>query len=166
MNSRNQRFGLLRNCAPCERHTASNAFKPPANRRSALFIALRIGIDESGTKNSPMLDENSSLEAFPITATDNRDANQLVALQRCRLSPNATGELFGFEDTSLFWALLAQRRQVLGVLVGVLDAVDHGDSGKHRQHPQHRCHHAELLKERSQQDEHDAFRPLHEPHLA
>ena len=39
---------------------------------------------------------------------------------------------------------------VLGVLVGVDDAVGHGDGGEHGQHPQHRGHHAPVIEQRAQ----------------
>ena len=37
--------------------------------------------------------------------------------------------------------LLLNGREVLGVLVGLLDAVDHGDGGENREDPQDRSHH-------------------------
>src|ERR1035441_3094112 len=61
----------------------------------------------------------------------------------------------------LYW-----RRELLGVLVGVDDAVRHGDGGEQGQNPQHRSHCAPVVEQGADDDEHNALRPLHETHLA
>ncbi len=50
--------------------------------------------------------------------------------------------------------------------VGVTDAVNDGEGRKYGQNPENRGHRAPAIKERAQDDEHDALRSLHEADLA
>lgn len=55
---------------------------------------------------------------------------------------------------------------VMGLLVGIADAMNHGDGGKNSQHPKYRGHDSPAVEQRAQNNQHDALGPLHETDFA